>query len=63
MHYSVQLRDQIFVNSYGFLYFAKNVGKIIGKNMSQKLSGKYSHNLLDHAKQSATVALKTTSKK
>ena len=42
MHYSVQLRDQIFVNSYGFLYFAKNVGKIIGKNMSQKLSGKYS---------------------
>ena len=30
--------------------------------MSKNLSGKYSQKLLDHAKQSATHALKTTSK-
>ena len=30
--YSVQPRDQIFVESYGFLSFAKNMGKNIGKN-------------------------------
>ena len=32
MHYSVQPRDQIFVKDYGFLSFAKNMGKNIGKN-------------------------------
>ena len=37
--------------------------KNIGKNISKILSGKYSQNLLDHAKkQFATDALKTTSK-
>ena len=33
------------------------------KNLSKKFSGKYSHNLLDHAKQSSTDPLKTTSKR
>ena len=28
--YSVQPRDRIFVKGYGFLYFAKNVGKNTG---------------------------------
>ena len=59
MHYTVQPRDPIFVKGYGFLYFAKN----IGKNISKVLSGKYSQKLLDHTKISATDALKTTSKK
>ena len=27
MRYSVQPRDRIFVKSYGFLSFAKNLGK------------------------------------
>ena len=31
MLYSVQSRDQIFVKSYGFLSFAKNMVKNIGK--------------------------------
>ena len=57
--YSNEPKDQIFVKGYGFLYFAKNMSKNIGKNVS----GKYSHKLLDHAKQSTTDALKTTSKK
>ena len=39
---SVQPRDRIFVKGYGFLSFAKNIDKNVGKN----LSGKYSQNLL-----------------
>ena len=42
MHHSVQPRDQIFVKSYGFLSFAKNMHKNIGKSISKNLSGKYS---------------------
>ena len=63
MRYSVQTRDRIFVKDYGFLPFAKNMDKIIDKNKSKSLSVKYSQKLLDHAKQSAKYALKTTSKK
>ena len=39
------------------------MGKNIGKTISKKLSGKYSQKLLDHAKQSATDALKTNLKR
>ena len=31
-HYSVQPRDQIFVQGYGFLSFAKIMGRNMGKN-------------------------------
>ena len=57
-HYSVQLRDQIFVKGYGFLFFSRNTRKNVGKNISKNLSSKYTQKLLDHAKQSATDALK-----
>ena len=60
MRYSVQHRDQIFVNSCISLSFAKNMYKIIGKNISKTLGGKCSQNL-DHTKKSATDALKTSS--
>ena len=43
MCYSVQSRDRIFVKGYGFLSFAKSMGKIICKNINKNLSGKYSH--------------------
>ena len=39
------------------------MGKNIGKNISKIFSGKYSQKSLNHTKQSATDALKTTSKK
>ena len=53
MLYSVQPRNRMFVKSYGFWFFAKNMGKNIGKYISSKyisiykyissiLSGKYS---------------------
>ena len=61
--YSVQPRHQIFVKGYGFLSFARNMGKILVKNISKILSSKYSQKFLDHAKQSATDAFKTASNK
>ena len=45
------------------LTFVKNTGKNFGKNRSKNVSNKYSHKGLDHTKQSATDALKTTSKR
>ena len=39
------------------------MGKIISKDISTNLSGKYSQNILDHAKQSATDALKNNPKR
>ena len=61
--FSVQPRDQIFVKGYGFLSFARNVGKNFGKNISKNLSSKYSQKLLNHAKQSAADAFTTSSKR
>ena len=42
--------------------FAKNMGKNIDKNISKNLRGKYGQKPLDYAKQSATDALRTSSK-
>ena len=61
--YSVQPKDQTFVKGYRFLSFAKNMGKNIGKKISKNLSEKYSHKFLHHAKNSATDAPKTGSKR
>ena len=47
--YSVQPRDQVFVKGYGFLSFAKNMGRNIGENISKNISSKYSQKLVDHA--------------
>ena len=55
--YSVEPKDQIFVKGYGFLSFAKNMSKHIGKYLSRNLSSKYSQKVLDHAKQSARDTL------
>ena len=35
--YSVQPRDWIFVKGYGFLSFAKNMGKSISKNSGKNI--------------------------
>ena len=53
--YSVEPRDRIYVKGYGFLPFAKNMGI--------SLSNKHGQILLDSVKKSATVAIKTTSKR
>ena len=59
VRYSVPVRDRIFVERDGLLSFDKNMRKSICKN----LSSKYNQKLLDYAKQSATDALKTASKR
>ena len=55
MRYSIEPRDRICVKGYGFLSFAKNMGK--------SLRNKYGQKLLDSAKSSTTDAIKTASKR
>ena len=55
LKYSTEPRDRIYVKCYGFLSFAKNMGK--------SLSNKYGQKLLDSAKKSTTDAIKTASKR
>ena len=55
MRYSIESRDRIYLKGYGFLSFAKNMGK--------SLSNKYGQKRLDSAKKSTTDAIKTASKK
>ena len=55
MRYSIEPRDRIYVKGYGFLSFAKNMGK--------SLSNKYGQKLIDSAKKSTADAIKTASKR
>ena len=55
MRYSTEWRDRIYVKWYGFLSFAKNIGK--------NLSNKYGQKLLDSAKKILTDAIKTAIEK
>ena len=55
MRYLIEPRDRIYVKGYGFLSFAKNMGK--------SLSNKYGQKLLDGAKKYTTEAIKITSKR
>ena len=41
MRYSIEPKDRIYVKSYGFLLFAKNVGTRITK-VDESMSNKYS---------------------
>ena len=55
MRYSIEPRDRIYVKGYGFLSFAKNMGK--------NLSNKYGQKLLDSTKKSTIDAIKAASKR
>ena len=55
MRYTIEPRDRIYVKGYGFLCFAKNMGK--------RLSNKYGQKILDSTKRSTTDAIKTASKR
>ena len=50
MRYSIEPRERRYVKGYGFLSFAKNIGR--------NLINEYGKNLFDTAKNSATDALK-----
>ena len=53
--YSIEPRDRIYVKRYGFLSFAKNVGK--------SLSNNYGQTLLHSTKKSTTDAIQKASKR
>ena len=55
MHYSIESKERRYLKGYGFLSFAKNIGK--------NISNEYSQNLVDSAKKSATDAIKTAFQK
>ena len=55
MRYSIKPRDRIYVKGYGFLSFAKNIGKSLSNKSGQKL--------IDSAKKSTTDAIKTVLKR
>ena len=54
MRYSIEPRDRVYVKGYGFLSFAKNIGKSLSNKYGQKL---------DSATKSTTDAIKTASKR
>ena len=54
MRYLIEPKDRIYVKGYGFLSFAKKIGKY---------TNKYSQKLLDIAKKSTTDAIKKASKR
>ena len=51
----IEPRYRRYVKSYGFLSFAKNIGR--------NVTNKYSQKLVDSVKKSATDAIKTASKR
>ena len=55
IRYLIEPRDRTYVKRYGFLSFAKNIGKNLSNNYGQKR--------LDSAEKSTTDAIKTASKK
>ena len=62
MRYSIEPRDRIYVNGYGFLLFAKNIGTHAIK-VAKNISNNYSQKLLDSAKKSTADAMKIASKR
>ena len=62
MRYSIEPRDRIYVKGYGFLSFAKNMGRHKNK-VTKSLSNKYSQKLLDSPKKSTTNEIKTVLKR
>ena len=71
MRYSIEPRDRRYVKDYGFLSFAKNIGKHatkVTKDIGKNISNKYNQTLVDIALKSgvtkvATDAIKTASKR
>ena len=55
MRYSIELRERRYIKGYGFLSFAKNIGK--------NSSNKYAQKLVEASKKSATDVLKIARKR
>ena len=55
MCYSIERKDRMYVKGYGFVSFAKYIGK--------NVNPKYSQKLFDQTKKYTTDAIKTASKR
>ena len=55
MRYLIEPRERRYVKGYGFVSFAKNIGK--------NISNKYGQKLVDSAKKSTTDPIKAASKR
>ena len=62
MCYSIESKERRHVKGYGFLSFARNIGRHAAK-VAKNMSNTYSQKLVDTAKKSATDAIKTASKR
>ena len=62
MRYSIEPRDGIYVKGYGFLSFAKNMGRHADK-VVKSLSNKYGQKLIGSTKKSTTDVIKSASKR
>ena len=62
MRYSIEPRVRRHVKGYGFLSFARNIGKHAAE-VAKNMSNKYSQKLANTAKKSTTDAIKTASKR
>ena len=63
MRYSIEPRDRIHVKGYGFLSFAKNMGKSLSNKYAATSATNVAQKLLDSAKKSTTDARRTASKR
>ena len=61
--HSLKPKEIIFVKSYRFSYFAKNVSTNVSKSLNKNVSGNFSLKLLYHAKQPATDVFQIFSKR
>ena len=62
MRYSIEPRERRYVQGYGFLSFARNIGTHAAK-AAKNMNNKYSQKFVDTAKKSGTDAIKTASKR
>ena len=63
MRYTIEPRDRIHVKGYGFLSFAKNMGKSLSNKYAATSATNVAQKLLNSAKKSTTDAIRTASKR
>ena len=59
MRYSTEPRDRIYVKGYGFLFFAKNIGKSLSNKYAATSATNVAQKLLDSGKKSTIDTIKT----
>ena len=58
MRYSIELRDRIYVKGYGFLSFAKNIGKSLAKAWEVSMGKRFLMQQISQQQMSLRLTLK-----